>query len=262
MSGKELFDAGKLAEAIAAATDDVRKGPTDMQRRLFLAELLCFQGEIERADNQLDVILKQQPDALLVLQLRQVLRAEKHRQECYTAGRSPAFLSDPPEHVRLLLKSLNFAREGDQAAALEAAEAAEAARPEVSGICDSQPFTSWRDLDDVSAGILEVLTGNGNYYWVPFEQVERLEFHRPIAPRDLLWRRASLTVREGPDGEVFVPAIYSGSAASEDESLRLGRATDWIDAGGPVRGVGQRTYMIDGEDRPILTIGIIDDIKS
>src|SRR5690242_10256763 len=114
MSGKELFDAGKLAEAIAAATDDVRKGPTDMQRRLFLAELLCFQGEIERADNQLDVILKQQPDALLVLQLRQVLRAEKHRQECYTAGRSPAFLSDPPEHVRLLLKSLNFAREGDQ----------------------------------------------------------------------------------------------------------------------------------------------------
>jgi type VI secretion system protein ImpE len=261
LSGKELFDAGNLADAVAAATDDVRGNPSDVQRRLFLAELLCFQGEIERADNQLDVIVKQQPDALLVLQFRQVLRAEKHRQECYSAGRSPAFLAEPTEHVRLLLKALTFEREGDQAASLDAVEAAEAARPEVAGVCDSQPFTGWRDLDDVSAGILEVLTGNGNYYWVPFESVERIEFHRPVAPRDLLWRRASLTVRDGPDGEVYVPAVYNGSSAASDGSIRLGRATDWIDAGGPVRGVGQRTFLIGGDDRPILSIGTIDDVR-
>jgi type VI secretion system protein ImpE len=258
--GKELFDAGKLADAAAAATEDVRKNPTDMQRRLFLAELLCFQGEIERADNQLDVILRQQPDAVLVLQLRQVLRAEKHRQECYSAGRPPAFLAEPPEHVRLLLKSLTFDREGDPASALAAAEEAEAARPVVSGICDAQPFTGWRDLDDLSAGVLEVLTGNGSYYWVPFESVERVEFHPPIAPRDLIWRRASLTVCNGPDGEVFVPALYVGSCSASDDSLRLGRATDWVDTGGPVRGVGQRMFMIGGDDRPLLSIGTIEGV--
>jgi len=260
LTGKELFDAGNLSDAAAATADEVRRNPTDMQRRLFLAELLCFQGEIDRADNQLEVIVRQQPDALLVLQFRQVLRGEKHRQECRSAGRSPAFLADPPEHLRLLLKSLAFERAGDLAAASEAVEAAETARPLLSGVCDSQPFIGWRDLDDFSAGVLEVLTGNGNYYWVPFESVERIEFHRPVAPRDLVWRRTSLTVRDGPDGEVFVPALYSGSCAASDGSLRLGRATDWIDTGGPVRGVGQRTFMIGGDDRPILSIGTIEGV--
>jgi type VI secretion system protein ImpE len=261
-SGKELFDAGSLSPAIAAATDEVRRQPADMQRRLFLAELLCFQGEIERADNQLDVIIRQQPDALVVLQFRQVLRGEKHREECRSAGRPPAFLAEPPEHVRLLLRAHVHQRAGEPDAALAAVEAAEAARPMLRGECDSQPFTGWRDLDDLTAGVLEVLTSNGNYYWVPFESVERIEFHRPLAPRDLIWRRAALTVRDGPDGEVFVPALYFGSSAASDESVRLGRATDWEDNAGPVRGIGQRTFLIGDDDRPILTIGTIEGISS
>lgn len=70
------FQAGRLADAVAAATEQVRTSPADVQQRLFLAELLCFGGEIERADNQLDVIVRQNPDAIRVLHFRQVLRAE------------------------------------------------------------------------------------------------------------------------------------------------------------------------------------------
>ena len=58
-------------------------------------------------------------------------------------------------------------------------------------------------------------------------------------------------VREGPDGDVFLPVLYPGAAAETDDLLRLGRKTEWRGGEGqPVRGVGQRTFWIGGEDRP------------
>lgn len=257
-AAKTLFDAGDLSGAIEAATADVRSHATDVQRRLFLAELFCFQGDIERADNQLDVIVRQHPDSVLVLQFRQLLRAEKHREECRAGGRPPEFLSDPPEHLRLLLRACMWWREGDAESARAAVEEADSVRPELSGSCDSIPFTGLRDLEDISASFFEVLTSKGTYYWVPFETVDHIEFHAPVAPRDLIWRRASLTVHDGPDGEVFLPALYFDSSKSSDESLRLGRSTDWIDDGGPVRGVGQRVYLVGEQDRSVLEIQSID----
>jgi type VI secretion system protein ImpE len=99
-----------------------------------------------------------------------------------------------------------------------------------------------------------VLTGNGRYYWVPFESVARIEFHRPVAPRDLIWRRASLSVHDGPDGEVFVPALYYPSRTAEDEGLRCGRGTDWVDRDGIVCGVGQRVYLVGDVDRGVMEL--------
>jgi type VI secretion system protein ImpE len=253
-SAKALFDAGRLAEALTAATEEVRRQPTDTQRRLFLAELLSFQGEIERADSQLDVIVRQHPDAVLVLQFRQLLRAEKLRDECHTQGRAPEFLAPPPEHLQLLLRAVTHWRSDDVASAARFLEQAEAVRPEVRGTCGGTEFSGLRDLDDLSASCFEVLTGNGRYYWVPFESVARIEFHCPAAPRDLIWRRASLTVHDGPDGEVFVPALYFSSRTAGDDNLRCGRGTDWVDREGIVCGVGQRVYLVGDEDRGILEL--------
>jgi type VI secretion system protein ImpE len=64
-----------------------------------------------------------------------------------------------------------------------------------------------------------------------------------------------MVVRNGPDGEVFLPALYAGSHADADDQIRLGRATQWRgDAGAPIRGVGQRVFLIGNEDRPILEL--------
>ena len=52
----ELYKSGQLAEAIAAAGDEVKRHPADAARRGFLAELLCFAGDFDRADKQLDAI--------------------------------------------------------------------------------------------------------------------------------------------------------------------------------------------------------------
>ena len=52
-----------------------------------------------------------------------------------------------------------------------------------------------------------------------------------------------------------MPVLYVGSdKKKDDDQLRLGRATDWVTDAGPVRGLGQRTFLIGQEDKPILTL--------
>jgi len=55
-SAKEMLDAGDLRGAIAATTGDVKKNPTDTQRRIFLFELLCFAGDWDRAEKQIEAV--------------------------------------------------------------------------------------------------------------------------------------------------------------------------------------------------------------
>ena len=253
---QEHYREGRLQEALTAATGDVRQRPTDSGRRTFLCELLCLAGDLERADRQLDALSHQQPDGALSTSLfRQVLRAEQARQQFFTDGRLPELLGPPPPALKLLLEASIRLREGQTGEAAELLARAEEERPRVTGICDGTAFDDLRDLDDRTASVLEVLTSNGKYYWVPLERVELIEFRPPARPRDLLWRRAHLIVRDGPDGEVFLPTLYAGSQAEPDDRLRLGRATEWRGGDGtPTWGVGQRTLLVGDEARPILEI--------
>ena len=52
MNASEYFQVGQLNEALAAVKDEIRKNPTDQARRGFLAELLCFAGDLERATSR------------------------------------------------------------------------------------------------------------------------------------------------------------------------------------------------------------------
>lgn len=256
MSASELYEAGKLKEAIAAQNEEVKKHPEDTGRRGFLCELLCFAGDFERADKHLEVIGKQDSKAMIGVALfRQLVRAEQARQQFYSEGRLPEFLTEPAEHLKLHLEASIRIREGNLAEAAEFLARAEEQRPKLPGTCDEQPFDDLRDLDDLTAPIFEILTSNGKYYWVPAEQVELIEFHPPERPRDLLWRRGHMIVSGGPDGEVYFPTVYVGSLTDADERIHLGRVTDWRTAvGAPVRGIGQRTFLVGDVDKPILQI--------
>ena len=49
MNANELFQAGKLQEAIDTQIAQVKANPADQGKRLFLFELLAFAGELDRA---------------------------------------------------------------------------------------------------------------------------------------------------------------------------------------------------------------------
>lgn len=256
MNAKELYEAGRLDEAVAAALADVKRSPTDVAKRCLLAELLCFAGDLERADKQLDAIGLQDPEVVMSINMfRHVLRGEMSRREFFEQGSLPQFIDPPPEHVKLRLEASIRLREGAASEALELLEQADEARPRKSGVVNTQPMDDLRDLDDLIGSIMEVLTTNGKYYWIPIDRIESIEFRPPERLRDLLWRPARMVVRGGPDGEVFLPVLYSGSHAESEDPLRLGRSTDWRSVeGAPVRGIGQRMFLAGDGDLGIMEL--------
>ncbi len=257
----DLFEAGDLQGAIAAVTAEVKARPLATERRGLLAELLSFAGDLERADKQLDAMVRQDPDSVVGVALfRQVIRADLARHQIHRDGRLPEFVGPPPGHVQTLLQAGAAIRAGDVAEARRLARAAEDQRPRVAVRVGDVVFDDLRDLDDLTAGVFEVLTSNGQAYWIPIERVQRIEFRAPQRPRDLLWRRALLVVAEGPEGEVFFASAYvPPDGATLDDSLRLCRATTWVGEGeAPVRGLGQRTFLCGDRDVPILDLTTID----
>jgi len=254
MLAKEHFKAGRLKEALVAATGDVKTHPGDAPGRGFLCALLCFAGDLNRADLQLDALGGLDPaQAMGVSLLRHLVRAEEDRKQFYANGRLPEFLAKPSPELRLRLEASILIREGKEADAARVLDEAEAQRPRVSGTLNGESFDDLRDLDDLPSSVFEVLTGNGKYYWIPMDSVEFVEFHPPERPQDLLWRPARMVVRGGPDGVVYLPALYAGSHRSADDRIRLGRATEWLGGdGSPVRGMGQRTFLAGERDLTIL----------
>jgi type VI secretion system protein ImpE len=253
-TAKELLEEGKLSDAIQAMNDEVKRNPTDIQRRGLLAEMLCASGRLERADAQLEVILQQDAKAALgVALLRQMIRAETARRDFYSAGRLPEFIDLPSPHIQKYIEASIRAREKRLDEAKQLLDQAEAERPRVKGSCDGRPFDDLRDLDDLTAAVFEVLTSTGKYYWIPVERVRSIEFRKPERLRDLIWRRAAMSVESGPDGEVFLPATYCSSGSEAEDRTLLGRVTEW--RGGdaePMRGVGQVSFLVGDESVPIM----------
>ncbi|MGC9269049.1 type VI secretion system accessory protein TagJ [Acidiphilium sp.] len=252
----DAFRAGRLDEAVTAATAMVKAKPTDIAARVLLVEMLVFAGNFERADVLLDAAGQLDPAAALVVaEFRQLLRGEMARRQLYRDGRVPEFLGEPGVVERALLAALVALRAGDDAAALREAEAAEAARATRAGEADGVAFTDFRDASDLTAGVLEILTTTGKYFWVPISRVTEITFHPPTRPRDLIWRRASLAVEAGPDGDVYIPVTYASSDDGLAAAYRLGRATDWQDRGGVVTGIGQREFLVGDAAVPIMELG-------
>lgn len=245
MEAQELLRQGLLERGIEAMNVEVRAHPSDVDRRSYLCDLLCLHGTFDRADVQLEAISKLVPGAMAGIALRrQLIRAETWRQQCFSEGRVPEFLELPGERLGLHLRALAHLRAGEAATAAALLDDAEAMRPAIHGTCNGAAIEDFRDIDDAIGGVLELLTSTGKYYWVPMERVRRLEL-RPIErPRDLRWRRAGIEVDGGPDGEVYLPAIYA--PAPESQEACLGRTTTWSDET-PIRGTGLRVFLAGDE---------------
>lgn len=252
MNAGDEFLKGDIQAAVAAATAAVRAAPRDAGKRWMLSEMLLFSGDVEKADRALDAVITDDPSPA-VLEFRKLLRAEEARRQTFADGRVPKMQGDDPTAAqRAALQALTYLRFGDQAAAAGAAAEIEASRGRVTGKANGEAFDDLRDADDVLAPVLEVLTNAGEYMWVPFERIQSLEFEEPKRPRDLYWRKCVIELRDGTEGHIFVPATYPWANAQTSATLRLGRETDWIEGdGGPVRGLGQRIWLVGENALPI-----------
>jgi type VI secretion system protein ImpE len=255
MKANELLQAGRLSSALTELTQDVKLHPGNVRLRIFLFELLCFTGDYDRAQRQLEVIGHQNESAEVGVEVyRNLLQAETNRRRLFSDGLRPSFLSEPPHYVQLHLDALNHVRNNCPAEAKQLLVRAQAMWSSVSGELGGRPFSSIRDTDDFVAPILEVFS-KGAYLWLPFEYVQKITIVPPKFLRDLIWIPATVETREGSTGDVFIPVLYPGSDQDDNDEIRLGRITEWTTPGeGLARGLGQRTFLIDDEERAILEI--------
>jgi type VI secretion system protein ImpE len=262
MGAKELFDAGNLSGAIEQLTQDVKSNPREQKSRIFLFELLCFAGEFQRAERQLDAIAQTSGDVKVEMgaqAYRGALQAETNRRKVFTgAQHAPKFFSEPPAYAALHIDAVAKLTEDKIAQLEQLLEESGRMQSSVKGEKDGKPFENFRDGDDLISPFLEVFF-QSDYYWLPFEQIKRIEIQPPSTLRDLLWTPVTVELQEKVLGNVFVPTLYYGSDVHTNDLVRLGRMTDWKSVGEEtIVGVGQRTFFADDNDYPLLEIRKIE----
>lgn len=261
MAIKQLLDDGQLAEAIEAATAEVRARPTESTVRTTLFELLSYAGEWDRAARQLDALGGPETDPKLQAGIhvyRELIDAERKRAALFEQGVRPRFILVPPPDVVARLDALACLLDHRESDARDAIQRADATRTATAGEYDGLTFADIRDADDLLAPVLEVFTRTG-YFWVPWSQIQYLEIAEPSRFRDLLWAPAKLASLDGQLGEVHLPSLYPGTSTNQDDLIRLGRRTDWVDeAGGAiVRGRGRKVILLGEEARTIADLRVL-----
>jgi len=255
-----LFRAGKLTEAIAEVTQMVKSQPSDVVARGLLSELLCFTGDLDRADKQLDAASQISPSAAVgVGLLRHLIRSEICRREVHSDGRVPEFIEPPTESQQLRLRAVMAAREKKFSEAAELIQQASALEPDVAFEVNGLSVSGFRDLDDFLGPNFEVYTATGKYYWIGVEQLRTLEFSEPECLTDQLWRAAEIQTTADLPGRVHVPVLYRDSHLAEDPRVRIGKATDWQSSEGEsvVFGYGQREFLAGDDVIPIMQISTL-----
>jgi type VI secretion system protein ImpE len=229
-NANQLFQAGRLKEAVQALSAEVREHPSDTKRRTFLFELLCFSGEYDRAEKQLDLLAEAGPNSEMgALLYRSALHAERTRQDLFQRREFPKPSGGSPPGAG-----------------------------SVTGTLNGKPFQTITDADPRIGPRLEVFAG-GNYLWINFEHLASIQIQPPRRLRDLLWTPA--VVRAGPAlkdtelGEVLLPVLSPFAWQHPDEAVRLGRMTVWEeDESGAAAPAGQKMLLVDGEEFPLLEI--------
>jgi type VI secretion system protein ImpE len=182
--------------------------------------LLCFAGQYDRGEKQLNALTEASQDAEFgALLYRSALVAERQRQAFFESGQyagSPAVSA-----------------------------------PARCGTLNGKPFRGIEDLDPRIGPRLEMFVA-GEYVWLPFEHIGSIHMQPPKFLRDTLW--AAATVQTGPAfkgqdfGEVLIPILSPFSWRHESDEVKLGRVTDWKQEGDQLVPFGQKLLLLDDEE--------------
>jgi type VI secretion system protein ImpE len=252
---KQLLDAGQLAEALAQLNQEVRAHPLDVRSRTALFEVLCFAGDYDRAQRQLEALAGGGVQQDVGVQAyRAVLTAERSRQHLFDKGLAPGFLMPPPDFVQAQLEAINRLREDRRKDARALLEQAAAMQTPIPGQLGEQRFDDLSDAEPVLGPVLELFI-NDRYTWLPLVQLNRLSLSKPQRWRDLLWLPVNFETIAGTSAGGFMPVLYCGSHRHPDDQVKLGRMTVWEEIGeGLSRGAGRRLFFIDDTERSPLEL--------
>jgi type VI secretion system protein ImpE len=283
----QLSAEGNLQDALARLESAVRRTPGSASHRWALVEMLCVLGQWQRALKHLQISAQlaggedmQWPAKAQML--RGLIRAEAQRLDVFEGHSMPQPAIDRPQWMDSLARALAFNAQGDHVeadrfrrAALEEAPT----RPVVCAWCED-PVThiasegvvetmverrfEWIGDSDTRLGPVCEFIVAGGYRWLAFADIASLQMERPSHLLDLVWRPVTLQLQGTRAGAQtlrgFFPSRYSGTEnlppgtdGARRDALTLARLTQWEAVGDTgVFAVGQKTWMTDGGDMPLL----------
>ncbi|KEY58759.1 type VI secretion system accessory protein TagJ [Serratia sp. DD3] len=249
-----------LSSALAEAESQVKASPNDADKRASWVQLLLLYGAWPRAQAQLKAWQALAPIARpTTQQLSEAVTAEIEREQVLRGEIAPAFLNTPTEWQSALAKALLMpADKASELRALAYQQAEEIAGSlTVSGQDEQQLIVdfSWLADADSRLGPICELFVDHHYYWVPFQDIESINFQPPQNTVHLIWAHAMVKWRSGQQQVCQIPARYPLSENSSD-SHRLGHRTDWypLNEEGHYAGQGQKSWLTDNDEYALLTV--------
>jgi type VI secretion system protein ImpE len=259
MTATELYQAGRLAEAIAQISEDIRKDPGNQKARIFLFELLCFSGDLTRAEKQLHAVAGSEVDSeIAVARYRNLIAAELVRRNVFAGKIRPRILDPVPEYASLHIEAVHEIAENRTDNAISLLEKSNEILPALAAVINGKSFADFGDGDDAIRPFLEAMVEEA-YIWIPWESVHSLSLAQPKYLRDLFWLPATLTLKSEQTREVYLPVLYPNSYSDSDDRIRLGRMSGWReDRPGLSLGLGQRVFTAGETDYAMLDISELE----
>lgn len=259
MTSAELLRKGEVEQALAALQTEIRNKPEDVPLRIFLFQLNCVMGRLEKALTQLQVIASLNAETMLLAQIfRPVISCELLRREVFDGKRTALIFGEPLEWISMLVQANVLLAQCQYQAAAELRRQAFDMAPATAGKVNGQAFEWIADGDSRLGPVFEFIF-DGKYYWAPVCRVQRVELEKPADLRDLVWLPVRVTWANGGAVSAHIPARYPGTEATENGALQLGRRTEWVEKDGETTlGLGQRLFVTDQGEHPLFDCQTIE----
>ncbi len=259
MRSAELVQSGQLEDGLKALQAEIRDKPEDIRQRVFLFQLDCVLGLLDKALNQLQAVASLNAETMLLAQVfRPVIACELLRREVFGGRRTPIIFGEPQNWMGLMMQANTLTAQGEFEAAAQLRTQAYEAAPVTSGNINGEPFEWIADADSRLGPMMEAFF-EGKYYWIPFHHIRKIELEKPSDLRDLVWLPAQFTWTNGGSVCAHLPVRYPGTEDSPDNALRLARKTDWQEKPGDTfLGLGQRILATNDKEHPLLECRIIE----
>ncbi|KAB0642370.1 type VI secretion system accessory protein TagJ [Burkholderia latens] len=254
---QNLLQTESLDALKAQTIEAVRQRPSDPSERWLLFQLLCIDGDWERALRQLQTWATLEPEGTARAQLhRGLIESEMFRTEVFAGTRTPGFVDEAmPAWIDQLLQANVRLGAGDVAGADALREAALDAAPASRGESAEMGDFAWLTDSDTRLGPVCEMAVAGGYRWIPFARIKSVTLTPIGTLTDLVWRPATLILRDATVLRGYVPTRYPGSEHGP-AAVRLARETRWQDIGETnVIALGQKTWTTNRGDWGLLDIG-------